>query len=523
MLCDVAIDHCKWIDHATVTASFKGANCDIVRFPWPLPKQLPWQQISAKKSPGSKICFDTSVSCEAGYTELWHNIEQDVCHAAREASVRISCQHLGRGKRRKPVRVVGATKPMMPGRRDEIQPKYFGISFLHRAWFRQLRRVQSYIRIASVDSPSTAHVEHAVSLWHAIFHAKGFKPSFAAWWLTRDMKTVEEPGIPDTPPDAAFATLVFDGLQAEVRDLEKRLCRDHRGHRISSTTDAISRLYRSVKQDMPAQVDVLVDMKQAVVSELDEHDCAIVLNKEVTWHPDQPIRVDGVEVTTHFVASDKIWLCSLKDVSVGASVAQNCSIGKLEAVFQAFVEHWPQYWNKHADVPSDRWNQVIDFARDKLGFQSLPSLSLTSALVRATVKSKKSQAATGLDGVTRADLLNLSHNQLNGILQVYQHAQATGQWPPQVLEGVVKSLAKVDCPSQVAQFRPITVFSIVYRAWSSLQSRYWLGQIEHQLSQYLCGNRSGYQAATLWRKVLEEIEWCQVQNKGLCGDRKSVV
>lgn len=517
MLCDVAIDHCKWIDHATVTASFKGANCDIVRFPWPLPKQLPWQQISTKKSPGSKICFDTSVSCEVGYTELWQSIEQDVCHAAREASVRISCQHLGRGKRRKPVRVVGTTKPMMPGRRDEIQPKYFGISFLHRAWFRQLRRVQSYIRIASVASPSTAHVEHAVSLWHAIFHAKGFKPSFAEWWLIRDMKTVEEPGIPEIPPDAAFATLVFEGLQVEVRDLEQRLCRDHRGHRISSTTDAISRLYRSVKQDMPAQVDVLVDMKQAVVSELDEHDCAIVLNKEVSWHPDQPIRIDGVEVPTHFVASDKIWLSSLQDVSVGASVAQNCSIGKLESVFQAFVEHWSQYWNKHVDVPSDRWNQVIDFARDKLGFQSLPSLSLTSALVRATVKSKKSQAATGLDGVTREDLLNLSHNQLHGILMVYQHAQATGQWPPQVLEGVVKSLAKVDCPSQVAQFRPITVFSLVYRAWSSLQSRYWLGQIEHQLSQYLCGNRSGYQAATLWRKVLEEIEWCQVQNKGLCG------
>ena len=512
----VEVEHCHWVDHASVLATFKGNHLDLVRYPWPLPLPLPWDKVP-ERSPGTKVRFDPSLSCEVGYSQLWQRIEQDFECAAQEASISVGSKHFGRGKRKNPVKVVGSIKPMMPGRNGEACPKFFGISHLHRAWFRQLRRLQSYIRLASVQQPQSNHVEHAASLWNAIYHASGFKPSFASWWDTRDLKDMQEPSIPSNPPSCELAHLFFEGLQLEVRDLENRLRKQHRGHQAVTPNHVLANLYRSVKRSAPKQVDVLVDAAHTKVAELDTEDIAVVIEPPTSWNEALPIRINGQVVDTNFVSNDKLWLNSLEGIQIGDPVTQNRSIGKLELVFEAFIEHWSKFWVKHASVPMTQWQPVLDFAKDKLGFAKLPSLSVSCSLIRATAKSKKAQAAVGLDGVSRADILGLSHNQLQGIQMIYEHAQTTGQWPQQTVEGIVKSLAKVDHPSQVTEFRPITVFSIVYRLWSSIHSRYWLAQVDQRLAPYLCGNRAGHQAATLWRKVLEEVEWSQMHGGPLCG------
>ena len=512
----VEVEHCHWVDHASVLATFSGNHLDLVRFPWPLPLPLPWDQLP-ERNPGNQVSLQPGRSCEESYTQMWHQIENDVASAAQNAAIPVSTKHFGRGKRRQPIKVVGNMKPIMPGRKGEPCPRFFGISHLHRAWFRQLRRLQSYVRIATVQQPQLSHLEHAASLWNAIYSAQGFQPSFASWWETRDLKDMQEPSIPQHPPPVELANLFFEGLQHEVRDLESRLRKQHRGHQAVTSNHVLTHLYRSVKRVAPEQVDVLVDAAHAKVIEIDADESAVVIEPPVAWNDNMPIHIQGQVVDTNFVAEDKLWLNNLNGIKVGDPVTQNRSIGKLELVFEAFIEHWSQFWTKHANVPTSQWKPVLDFARDKLGFKAFSPLEVSCALIRATAKSKKAQAAVGLDGVSRADILGLSHNQLKGIQMIYENAQATGQWPQQTVEGIVKSLAKVDNPSQVTQFRPITVFSIVYRLWSSIHSRYWLAQVDQQLAPYLCGNRAGHQASTLWRKVLEEVEWSQLQGGSLCG------
>lgn len=406
---------------------------------------------------------------------------------------------------------------MTGGRLGDPQPTFLGFSFLHRQWFRQLRRIQSYCRLAKVVDASPTHQEHQVSLWHAIRFASGFKPTFADWWTSRDLKDMEEPHIPDDPPTIEIATLIFHGLEAEVRAMEKHLKARNRGHNLDFNKHSISNLYRSVKRDAPEQVDILVSCQQAIVEHLDHNDCAVELDREISWDPKFPLMLHGREIVPIVTTPDKLYLDTLTDIQVGDSIVQNRSRGKLELVFEAFIEHWSSFWIKHSQVPASHWDTVLQFARRALVFTPAEPLDLSLSLLRATAKSKKHQAAVGLDGVSRKDILALSSNQLRALQSVYRHAHLTGEWPQQTLEGMVKSLAKVDHPTTVNEFRPITIFSFVYRLWSSAQSRYWLASLESCLDKLLCGNRAGYQAATLWRAVLEEVEWAQMTQGPLCG------
>lgn len=83
-------------------------------------------------------------------------------------------------------------------------------------------------------------------------------------------------------------------------------------------------------------------------------------------------------------------------------------------------------------------------------------------------------------------------------------SEAHGSWPEQLTQGKVVSLAKVAAPSSPSDFRPITVFSLLYRVWSSFHSRKALLLLENIMPDGLYGNRPGCHAAQVWSKLL----WC---------------
>ena len=512
----VTVHHDHWIDHSSLIVHLQGDATDLVRHPWPVPQPIPWSKLQDVDI-GPPCSMDFENGCDQVYREFWHQVEQHAVDVAKKVGTTIKPKSLGRATRFQPLTVVGNMKPITQSRRGEVVPQFFGVSYLHKQWFRQLRRLQSYLRIARVSEMLTSHVEHRTSLWHSILFASGFKPTFAEWWDHRDFKVCTDPCVPVNPPTEELAKLLFDGLEQEVRALEAHLRVQHRGHKSHTNNQIMSSLYKAVKPDAPVTVDVLVSHQHAVIANLDTEDCAIELDRSVHWDPKVDLTIEGVPLDTNMVTDDKVYVNSLDNLAIGQTVVQNRSCGKLELIFEAFIEHWSKFWIRHSNVPNSQWNNILDFARTKIGFLPLQPLELSIPLLRATAKSKKAAAAVGLDGVRRQDFLALSANQLCGIQQVFQHAHATGQWPDQVVSGLVKSLAKVAQPTCVEQYRPITVFSFTYRLWSSAQSRYWLQQLEPLMDRMLCGNRSGYQAATLWRKVLEEVEWAYLQGVNLCG------
>lgn len=261
----VVVDHDQWIDHATVVAHFEGGLQDLIRFPWPKPQPIPWKDIKQSQLDKPLKSFLEVQDCTAAYADFWKEVEQTAQDNAQHQGLSLHPSCKGRGQRLQPKLVKGNAAPVTAGRTGEVEPGFFGISFLHKHRFRQLRRVQSFIRISKVEQPSVEHREHIRNLWKAICRSPGFAPSFLEWWPTRPH--VSHPGVvlDALPTSHAIAQLVFEDLECDVRDLEKRLKQSLPGN-ATRGEPSIAKLYRAVKRDPPMQVDVLFQNRMSKIS-----------------------------------------------------------------------------------------------------------------------------------------------------------------------------------------------------------------------------------------------------------------
>ena len=149
---------------------------------------------------------------------------------------------------------------------------------------------------------------------------------------------------------------------------------------IRPKTAPLASLYRAVKRDAPAQVDVLFETRSATVMALDNEFQAVELDQEVVWDETRPVIINQVQRQPIVFSPDKLWLESLQDVSVGDAVLQPKRIGKLEHVFQAFIEYWSSMWSAHANVPASQWEQIMDFTATRIGRVELPPAPMHAAI-----------------------------------------------------------------------------------------------------------------------------------------------
>lgn len=354
------------------------------------------------------------------YLQFWKGVEANVVDVLHTRGVHLDAKSFGRARYTEPRCISSSSRPVAVGRQGELTPGFFGVSMLHKHWFRQARRLQSFVRLVGVAQRSSNHIEHTVSLWRAILQAPGFKPDFASWWTFRRKTVGEISMIPQHPPSAAIALEIFRALEWEVRQLESRL-KKCRGGKTKRQGVSLQQLFREVKRDAPETVDVLLQTKTATVIEIRHDDASLVLDKPVSFDAQRPIVCAGRPLALEVVTPDQLWVsdvCELDRVPIGAAVVQRQATGRLADVFHAFIEQWNSRWGRHRNVPLSQWNDIISFAQQHLGTVVCEGVTLAVPLVRAVARSKKHCAAIGLDGVNRADVLNLDANQIQALIQL---------------------------------------------------------------------------------------------------------
>ena len=515
----LVIDNLAWSDHASIVARFEGDNCDLVRFPWYVPSMFDWREAGDLK-PADLLTFEAPRCCTAQYTALWHSFEQRFSDALQTKGKQLPNRTTGRGTTMETKTVRGTPVPPKLGRHGECQPRYFGCSYLHCHWFKQLRRLQSFVRVTddSGDEPVPCHRrEHRRLLWSAIRNAAGFAPNFPVWWKDQAQVGIEPFELPWEPPSKAVAQMIFEHFEWQTRQLETRLLRERKSRRNNKVGLGLAKLFASVKRDAPAAVDILLEPFCANVTDVCQEDCAIEVNPPCGWDPTAVIRCNGAPVRSTMITPDKLYLEDIDGISVGDCVSQTKCTGSLPDIFRAFREQWALRWGRHEGVPLSHWSRLLSFAKEHLRAVCVSPLHVTVPLLRATAKAKKSKAAVGLDGVRRCDILAMDSNQLASIVSLYSRAHSDGCWPRQVTQGSITSLAKRSDPRGVNDYRPITIFSLIYRLWSSMQSQYWLTQVDSTLDAGLCGNRGARRAADLWRLVLRAVEDGHTDDFGTCG------
>ena len=88
--------------------------------------------------------------------------------------------------------------------------------------------------------------------------------------------------------------------------------------------------------------------------------------------------------------------------------------------------------------------------------------------------------ATGYDGFSPAELKGLTGRMLEDMIYLFDQVVRLG-FPTHLARSRVHVLSKTDCPQSFSDGRPITIYSTMYRLWTSLLAR----SILHQWSAWM--------------------------------------
>ena len=516
---ELQVDFETFADHAVLVASFRGGCVPLERFVWPCPKPVPWTQVAALSE-----CVPFSVPHDPTkqYAHLWNCKESQAQLDLKEDW--LPCM-AGRAAQVKPRRVAGSQAPLKQGRAGDVQPGFFGFSAVHAKQFKQVRRLQNYCRwVDQRPQTGVANCLHGIGLWNSILRAPGFGVSFSEWWQSRHYRSPADPvHVPQFCPSPGQARQIFDAVLAEVRLLEQRLTRARALHRVAQHDRDRHLVFREVARDPPAPVETLIHRVEAEVSHVDLSECAVELAAPVELVPDETLWIAGQPREVIHADHDKVWLTDVAGICPKAKLVQSKPVGDLRAMFEAFHEQWQLRWCKHDEVPFSHWNELVAFAQRVIRPSQLSHLAVDGPLIQAEAARKKRRAATGLDGISRADLLAADPQTLQSLAGLFSRAEDDGQWPQQLVAGKVHSLAKSPTAATVGDYRPITIFGLPYRIWSSVQSRYLLRFAEGWVDESVFGNRCGRQAADLWTYLLHEIENAYATSTPLAGISADIV
>ena len=502
-------------DHAALICHFTG-GINPLRFAWPRPDPMAWEPQDTRPVVAG-VFFREAAAVTDDYAQFWKAIEQSNQDARRRQRKTVVRAMTGRAAVVAPqVRLI-QVPPLKASRPGDRQPAFLGSCLQHVQWTKQLRRIQSYIRLAQAPFPTRSHVVHRLQLWTSIRSASGFAPSFSVWWSERCLGVGEPRCVPVEPPSSAVATLFYIGLEVELSELEACL-KSARSHakRLLKANDAHA-IYGAVKRDTAAQVDTLVESTSGTVAEVDLEECAIVLTHPVHLRPEVPLLFDNGMLQIIHHEEDKVWVDSCQGVVPGVQVWQKKLVGRIEDIFLAFESQWSLLWNKHAALGTSQWDDILQFATQHLRPVAASAPAITVDTFLRTARRKSKHSAVSLDGISRADILALHPSEVATLLQVFRHATESGTWPDQTLFGYVRSLAKVGSPEEVGHFRPITVFSFLYRLWSSISAKHWLKALSKVVDPYLFGSTTGGRASQVWRHVLESVEAAHRGQDNACG------
>ena len=521
-------------DHSVLIAGLAFPSCSRFQMQWRLPGHIPWDRIDLEQwssnsdlgpicGAGSQHVGSSDPADQTAATEDFRSwsrkFELKASASSQSRTVRADTSFYGRGALDRPhPRLITPSVPKH-SRDGEVQQASGFLNRVVSRWYKQLRRLQSYLH--AIKSPRAAeNFLSRASLWHAILSADGFKGNFQTWWESRPHQQQGTPArLPEYPPNLHVAQLVYDDFLLNYRRFEHW---QNQKRQQSSRTKMLATakgVFAITRKPAKESLDCLVDSEDQTITVTDAMQGWVQVPRPfkpgtmIHWTlQDQPAIVHPVHQssTTFQVSSDLI----LVD---GQVLSCKILVHDETEIHQRLHDLWSPRWTKHSETPTSQWDHICQFAEHHLprGTFSLPEI--TVADWRKAVHSFKPTAATGPCGWTLSDLKNMTDSHISSLLDFYRGIENGSPWPKQWNVGLIHLLQKKDDSSQVNGFRPITVTSLFYRVYAGIRA----GQLLHQLAAltdaFQCGFMAGRQAANIWYFIGVCLEVAAQQDMAIHG------
>ena len=510
LLVSVSLQHDVFPDHSVLIGEFSSPKSIVPRQIWVSPGEFPWPR---HWNVDPEMWSSLEADPDEKYHLLWQHIEQQARNALPYP---VDQRVVGRAAVRnvKP-KLDGKIPPPKQARKGDVRPHYVCASFRHSQWLRQLRRLQAYVRHVGARDSLTAY---ATQVWGSVIRATGFNPSFCEWWTHSGFRS---PGalehIPLIPPSFTVAQAIFESFALAFRSFENDLDKASRHHAKLRREANPNVIFQDLKAHTARDVNVLIKPVHAVVETVDPLTHEVVLTHSAPFTSDKPAFCNGSPVTILHAEADAVWVDDVEGIAVGDAMTQMHMKGTDDELFHLFLDAWKAMWERHANVPPSRWDNILGFARDKLKRHSFHWPAMDRGSLAASIGQKHSRTTGGLDGVSLLDLKAMPGAALDNFVSMFRDAEKSGSWPTQVVAGRVSCLAKVSEPQSALDFRPITVFSLLYRCWGTYHARQAIKLLDTVLPVGLYGSRPQCYSGQLWSHLLWSVEMAHESQSHLSG------
>ena len=506
-------------DHSAVCAHFHPLGPGEKVHHWHQPRPLPWDLLKGTL-PDLQATIDTTKSPDDQCAEIGSKFEHRFNQQLRQQANRdlFPCEQ-GRCSIFTTKSFKPHSKPLKPSREGDHQPQYHGLSLQHQRWFTQLRRVASLTRLYARECWDLQQETHALREWRAIHRAAGFQPNFTTWWQSVSHKLDHAPeDLPLELPTRANLTGILATLDREVRSFERTLQASFRDKAQNNRACNPNKVFRDFSKPLAQPVQILDHSVAATVVQVDHEEGSMILDRPVKFGPGPLAGPSGL-FQPHICCEDTIWAAPEHLAEPGSIIRQELLIGKLDDLFQTFEQEWKKRWDRHRNLPLDHWDAVLTFFQQAVPPQpELVLPEITYDLWMRTVKSKKTRAATGPDGLSRRDLLSMPRDLTMAMLSLFRQIESgTTKWPTQWTKGFVHLLEKTPEAKTSSQYRPITLFAMPYRVWGSIRTRQILEAIMDHVPPQCYGSIPGRAASHMWIQLQHLIESAYDTDQPLSG------
>ena len=195
------------------------------------------------------------------------------------------------------------------------------------------------------------------------------------------------------------------------------------------------------------------------------------------------------------------------DLKVGDVLVQHCHTRSDADTHEALISLWKPRWQKAENLDATDWIRITNFVAAFMPTFDFVLEDIQPDEWLRTVRRLSDRAAVGVDGFSKLDLLNMSPFHLKLLLQLFHDIEAGRRaWPRQWLESLVLGLAKTPDAHTAGSFRPIVLFSVLYRIWGSLRCRQILRQLEVVAHSDALGFLPGRETLQAWVQIQSSVE-----------------
>ena len=187
------------------------------------------------------------------------------------------------------------------------------------------------------------------------------------------------------------------------------------------------------------------------------------------------------------------------------------------AIQQQLREFWQMRWWKDPLPQPEDWTRIINFAKAFLPPGLLAHADVSLESWTDVNRRYGPRAARGPDGLGHQDLRKMPVRHQEELVKILNQCEADTYWPKVWRTGFVHSLEKKDGATRVNEYRPVIIYSTVYRSWGSLRAKRFLQFLSRMVDEKQLGFMPGREGAEVWMLLQGLIERSVQDGEELMG------